>query len=150
MVGRPSPTSPTTTIASSATTSSATEERRRRGCVPYTGFIDPELGRVGITEREARQREIDYRVAKMPMSHVARALETDETRGFMKVLVDAGSGAILGCEILGIQGGELATMIQIAMMGKLHCRELKEAPFSHPTLAESFNNLFLSLAPPQR
>ena len=88
-------------------------------------------------------------VAKMPMSHVARALETDETRGFMKVLVDAGSGAILGCAILGIQGGELATMIQIAMMGKLHYRELKEATFSHPTLAESFNNLFLSLAPPQ-
>ena len=117
--------------------------------VPYTVFIDPELGRVGITEREARQREIDYRVAKMPMSHVARALETDETRGFMKVLVDAGSGAILGCAILGIQGGELATMIQIAMMGKLHYRELKEATFSHPTLAESFNNLFLSLAPPQ-
>jgi len=117
--------------------------------VPYTVFIDPELGRVGITEREARQRGIDYRVAKMPMSHVARALETDETRGFMKVLVDAGSGAILGCAILGIQGGELATMIQIAMMGKLHYRELKEATFSHPTLAESFNNLFLPLAPPQ-
>ncbi len=110
--------------------------------------MDPELGRVGITEREARQRGIDYRVAKMPMSHVARALETDETRGFMKVLVDSNSGAILGCAILGIQGGELATMIQIAMMGKLNYRELKEATFSHPTLAESFNNLFLTLAPP--
>ncbi len=117
--------------------------------VPYTVFIDPELGRVGISEREARQRDIDYRVAKMPMSHVARALETDESRGFMKVLVDGSSGAILGCAILGIQGGELATMIQIAMMGKLHYRELKEATFSHPTLAESFNNLFLSLTPPQ-
>ncbi|MCH7825629.1 MAG: mercuric reductase [Acidobacteria bacterium] len=118
--------------------------------VPYTVFIDPELGRVGITERQARQRDIDYLVAKMPMSHVARALETDETRGFMKVLVDGNSGAILGCAILGIQGGELATMIQIAMMGKLHYRKLKEATFSHPTLAESFNNLFLSLASPQR
>ena len=113
--------------------------------VPYTVFMDPELGRVGLTEKEAKKQGIDYRVATMPMSHVARALETDESRGFMKVLVDGGSGRILGCAILGIQGGELASMIQIAMMGKLHYGELKEATFSHPTLSEAFNNLFMAM-----
>lgn len=122
----------------------STEDR----LVPYTVFMDPELGRIGLTEREAKEQGIDYRIATMPMSHVARALETDETRGLMKVLVNERDGAILGCAILGIQGGELATMIQIAMMGKLHYRELREGIFSHPTLAEAFNNLFSSLEEP--
>ena len=113
--------------------------------VPYTMFMDPELGRVGLTEREAQEQGLDYRVASMPMSHVARALETDESRGFMKVLVDAGNGQLLGCAILGIQGGELASMIQLAMMGGLHYADLKEAIFSHPTLSEAFNNLFMAM-----
>src|SRR5204863_3512359 len=55
--------------------------------VPYTVFIDPQLGRIGITETEARNQGIDFRVAKLPMSHVARAIEMAETRGFMKSLV---------------------------------------------------------------
>lgn len=110
--------------------------------LPYTVFIDPELGRIGMTEREARETGRQIMVAKLPMKSVARALEVDETRGFMKAIIDAESGLILGAAVLGIQGGEIASLLQIAMMGKLPYGELRDGVFSHPTLAESLNNLF--------
>jgi pyruvate/2-oxoglutarate dehydrogenase complex dihydrolipoamide dehydrogenase (E3) component len=110
--------------------------------VPYTVFIDPQLGRVGITEADARAAKINFRVAKMPMSHVARAREVDESRGFMKAILDQGTGQILGAAVLGVEGGEIMTQLQLAMMGKLSCNVLKDAVFAHPTLAESLNNLF--------
>ena len=113
--------------------------------VPYTVFMDPQLGRIGLSEREARDRGFDIQVAKMPMSYVARALEVDEARGFMKAVVDAETGRILGCAILGIEGGVIFAMIQIAMMGDLHYTALRDAVFAHPTLAESLNNLFAGL-----
>jgi len=81
-------------------------------------------------------------VAKMPMNYVARALEKDQTRGFMKAMVDAATGEILGAAVLGIEGGEIMSQIQIAMMGKLPYTTLQNAIFAHPTLAESLNNLF--------
>jgi pyruvate/2-oxoglutarate dehydrogenase complex dihydrolipoamide dehydrogenase (E3) component len=109
--------------------------------VPYTVFIDPQLGRVGLSESEARARGLNIRVARMPMSYVARALEVGESRGFMKAVVDADTKRILGCAILGIEGGEIMAMIQIAMMGKLPYTVLKDGIFAHPTLAESLNNL---------
>jgi pyruvate/2-oxoglutarate dehydrogenase complex dihydrolipoamide dehydrogenase (E3) component len=112
--------------------------------IPYTLYIDPQLGRIGLTEREASAQGLKFRVAKMPMTHVARALETDETRGFMKALVDD-AGQILGAAVLGIEGGEIATIVQIAMMGKLPYTALRDAIFSHPTLAESLNNLFAGM-----
>lgn len=110
--------------------------------VPYTVFIDPQLGRVGITESEAREQKRNIKVAKMPMNYVARALELDESRGFMKAIVDADTSQILGCAILGIEGGEMMAMLQMAMMGNIPYTVLREAVFAHPTLAESFNNLF--------
>ena len=110
--------------------------------VPYTVFIDPQLGRIGLSEREARKQGRAYRVARMPMASVARALEMDESRGVMKALVDPGSGRLLGAAVLGIEGGELMAMLQLAMMGNLAYSELRDAVFAHPTLAESFNNLF--------
>ena len=110
--------------------------------VPYTVFMDPELGRVGLSELEARNQGRSIRVAKMPMKYVARAVESDETRGLMKVVVDAATGAILGCAILGIAGGELMSIVEIAMMGRLPYTVLQNAIFAHPTLAESLNNLF--------
>jgi pyruvate/2-oxoglutarate dehydrogenase complex dihydrolipoamide dehydrogenase (E3) component len=113
--------------------------------VPYTVYIDPQLGRIGVSEEEARASRRPIQVAKMPMTHVARALEVDESRGFMKVIVDAQSQQILGAAILGIEGGELMSMLQIAMFGQVPYTTLKEAIFAHPTLAESFNNLFSSL-----
>ena len=114
----------------------------RRRFVPYTLFIDPQLGRVGLTEAEARKRKGKIRVAKMPMTSVARAIETDETRGFMKIVVDAKTERILGAAVLGIEGGETMSAIQIAMMGGLKYTDLQNATLAHPTLAESLNNVF--------
>jgi len=113
--------------------------------VPYTVFIDPQLGRVGLTEAEAQRQGRRLRVAKLPMSYVARAIEVDETRGFMKAVVDEETKQILGCAVLGIEGGEIMSALEIAMMGRLPYTTLKEAVFAHPTLAESLNNLFMTL-----
>jgi len=110
--------------------------------VPYTVFIDPQLGRVGTSEQEARQAGRKVRVARMPMNWVARALEVAEPRGFMKAVVDGDTDQILGCAVLGIEGGELMAMIEIAMMGALPYTALRDAVFAHPLLAESLNNLF--------
>ena len=113
--------------------------------VPYTVFIDPQLGAVGMTEREARASGRRIRVGKLPMTSVARALEVDETRGFMKAIIDADTGQILGAMVLGIEGGEIATLFQVAMMGGLPYTALRDAVFSHPTLAEALNNLFTAM-----
>ena len=110
--------------------------------VPYSVFTDPQLGGVGMTEKEARKKGYKLKIGKMPMSYVARALELDESRGFMKVVVDAESSQMLGAAVLGIEGGEIMAQIQVAMMGKLPYTILKDAVFAHPTLAESLNNLF--------
>jgi pyruvate/2-oxoglutarate dehydrogenase complex dihydrolipoamide dehydrogenase (E3) component len=115
--------------------------------VPNCMFIDPQLATVGLTETEAQARKLDYRVAKLPMTRVARAIETSEARGFMKAIVDRKTEQILGCTILGIEGGEIMSMLQIAMMGKIPYTVIKEAVFAHPTLAESLNNLFMTLDP---
>lgn len=116
-----------------------------RRLVPYTVFIDPQLGAIGMTEREASEAGRPVRVAKLPMSSVARALEVDETRGFMKAIVDAETDQILGARVLGLEGGEIAALFQIAMMGKLPYTVLRDGTFSHPTLAESLNNLFTAM-----
>jgi pyruvate/2-oxoglutarate dehydrogenase complex dihydrolipoamide dehydrogenase (E3) component len=110
--------------------------------VPYTVFMDPQLGRIGLSEHEARNQGRDVLVAKIPMSYVSRAVELGETRGFMKAIVDAETGQILGCAVLGIEGGEIMAMIQIAMLGKMPYTALRDAVFAHPTLAESLNALF--------
>jgi pyruvate/2-oxoglutarate dehydrogenase complex dihydrolipoamide dehydrogenase (E3) component len=115
--------------------------------VPYTVYTDPQLGRVGLNESEARallSRQPDRKLgmAKMPMSWVARALETDESRGMMKVVVDMQTEEVLGATVLGIEGGEIMSMLQIAMMGKVRYSVLREGVFAHPTYAECLNNLF--------
>ncbi|HKX18129.1 MAG TPA: mercuric reductase [bacterium] len=110
--------------------------------VPYCVFMDPELGRVGLTEAEARRQGHSVRVFTMPMRSVARAIEMDETRGLMKAVVDERSREILGCAILGVMGGEVMTVLQAAMMGRLPYTVLRDAAIAHPTVAESLNNLF--------
>ncbi len=110
--------------------------------VPYTVFIDPQLGRVGLSETDAKAQGRNFKVAKMPMDYVARALEVDETRGFMKAVVDADTKQILGCAVLGLEGGEIMSILEVAMMGKLPYTALRDGIFAHPTLAESLNNLF--------
>ncbi len=118
--------------------------------VPYTVFIDPQLGRVGLTEEEAKAQGRAFCVAKLPMSYVARALEVDETRGFMKAVVDANTDQILGAAILGIEGGEVMSVLQVAMMGKVPYTAIRDGVFAHPTLAESLNNLFSALDDQER
>ncbi|MGD9028475.1 MAG: mercuric reductase [Anaerolineae bacterium] len=113
--------------------------------IPYSVFIDPQLGGVGLTEREARKQGRNVKIAKMPMSYVARALEVDEPRGLMKVIVDADTDQILGAAVLGIEGGEVMAVLQMAMMANLPHTVLRDAVFAHPTLAESLNNLFAML-----
>ena len=121
--------------------SASTQDR----LVPYTIFIDPQLGRVGMSENEARKQGRNIRVAKLPMNAVARALEIGETRGFMKAVVDADTQQILGCAMLCAEGGEIMTIIQVAMVGKLPYTALQEGLFTHPTLAEGLNYLFMTL-----
>ncbi len=112
--------------------------------LPYTVFIDPQLGRVGMSEEQARAAGHDIRVAAIPMTWVARALETDETVGLMKAVVDAATERILGFAMLGMQAGEIAGAIQLAMMGNLPYTKLRDGVFSHPTLMEALNTLFSS------
>lgn len=113
--------------------------------VPYTLFTDPQLGRIGLTESEARAQGRNIRVAKLPMTSVARALEVDETRGFMKAVADAETNQILGAAVLGIEGGEVMSVLETAMMGRLPYTALRDATYAHPTLAESLNNLFMAM-----
>lgn len=114
--------------------------------VPYCMFTDPQLGRVGITEEMAKKQQLNYKVATIPMKNVARAIETGDTRGLMKAVVDAESGQILGAAILGREGGEVMTVLQMAMLGKITWQQIKALPIAHPLYAESLNNLFMELA----
>jgi pyruvate/2-oxoglutarate dehydrogenase complex dihydrolipoamide dehydrogenase (E3) component len=108
-------------------------------------YIDPQLGHIGLHESEARREGRNIKVAKMPMAWVARALETDESRGLVKAVVDAESGQVLGCTVFGLEGGEIMSMVEIAMMGRLPYTALRDATFAHPALAEGLNTLFMAL-----
>ena len=110
--------------------------------LPYCVFIDPQLGRIGLSERQAAEQGRKVRIARMPMTSVARAMETSQSRGFMKALVDPETGLILGAAVLGADGGEIMSMIQIVMMGNLKYTALQSAVLAHPTYAECLNNLF--------
>jgi pyruvate/2-oxoglutarate dehydrogenase complex dihydrolipoamide dehydrogenase (E3) component len=116
---------------------------KREPVLCYCMFTDPQLAHVGLhvhslSEEEKRK----VQVAVMPMSYVARALETDESRGIMKATVNKETGKILGFTVLGIEGGELMSVVQMAMMGGLKWWDLREAVFAHPTTAECLNNLW--------
>ena len=121
------------------------DESIKNRMVPYTMFTDPQLGRIGITEEEAKKKGLNIKVAKLPMSHVARAIETGDTRGLMKAVVDAKSGKILGAAILGAEGGEIMSVLQMAMFGNITWMQIKDMIFAHPLYAESLNNLFMQL-----
>jgi len=113
--------------------------------VPYTVFIDPQLGRIGLSETDARAQSRNFRVVTLPMKSVNRALEVGEPRGFMKAVVDADTGQILGAAVLGIEGGEIMAMLEVAMLGNVPYTVLRDGVFAHPTLAESLNTLFSAL-----
>ena len=113
--------------------------------VPYCMFTDPQLGRIGITEKQAIQKGLKFKVAMIKMERVARAIETGDTRGLMKAIVDKKTKLILGAAIIGTEGGEIMTVLQMAMMGNVTYPEIRNGIFAHPTYSESLNNLFMSL-----
>jgi len=113
--------------------------------IPYCMFTDPQLGRIGISEHEAEEQKLDYIVAKLPMAHVARAVETGDTRGFMKAIVDRKTKKILGASILGQEGGEIMSVLQMAIEGGITYDRIRYCVFAHPLYSESLNNLFMSI-----
>ncbi|KAE8444645.1 hypothetical protein EG329_014393 [Mollisiaceae sp. DMI_Dod_QoI] len=133
-------------LISQPSTDIASKSSTKNRLVPYVVYTDPQLGHIGLHEHEARalypQEPKRIKIAKMPMSYVARALETDESRGMMKAVVDAETGLILGFTCLGVEGGEVMAVVQMAMMGKLKWEVLQGAVWAHPSLAESLNNLW--------
>ncbi len=113
--------------------------------IPYCMFTDPQLGRVGLTEKEAREKGYDIKVAKLQMKHVARAVEVGDTRGLMKAVVNAKTKEILGVAILSEEGGEIMSVIEMAMLGGITYNRVRFCVFAHPTYSESLNNLFMKL-----
>ena len=114
----------------------------RNRLVPYTLFIDPELGRVGLTESEARRQGRSIKVARLPAAAVPRARTLGETRGFLKAVVDAATDKILGAAILATEGGEVMAVVMMAMKAGLPYTALRDNIFAHPTMAEGLNDLF--------
>jgi pyruvate/2-oxoglutarate dehydrogenase complex dihydrolipoamide dehydrogenase (E3) component len=104
--------------------------------IPYCVFIDPELGRVGLNQAEVKRKDVDARVVTLPMGSVLRARALGETRGFMKVLLDASNDRILGFTMLGPGAGEVIAVVQTAMLAGLPYTALRDAIFTHPTKAE--------------
>jgi pyruvate/2-oxoglutarate dehydrogenase complex dihydrolipoamide dehydrogenase (E3) component len=115
--------------------------------VPYAVFTDPQLGRVGLTEKEARAAGHKLKIGTLPTASVARAIERDETAGLMKVVVDADTDKILGAAILAPEGGELVQILGFVMLAGAPYTLLKGAIYIHPTLAEGFWNLMENVKP---
>ena len=114
--------------------------------IPYALVTDPLLARVGLSENEAQRQGIAYRIAKLPMISVLRAITTDETKGFMKVLVGA-DDRIIGFTMLGAEADNVMATIQTAMIADLPYQKLRDAVFAHPTMVEGIASL-LDLVPP--
>jgi pyruvate/2-oxoglutarate dehydrogenase complex dihydrolipoamide dehydrogenase (E3) component len=109
--------------------------------VPYALFTDPELGRVGLTEKDAKDAGYKLKVGKIPMEWVARAIERSETKGLMKVVINADNDRILGATILGSEGGEVVQVLMALMMADAPWTLFEKATFIHPTLVEGFFSL---------
>jgi dihydrolipoamide dehydrogenase len=115
--------------------------------VPYAVFTDPQLGRVGLTEKEARAAGHKLKVGKIPMTWVARAIERDETAGLMKLVVDADTDRILGAAILSTEGGEVVQILGFVMLAGAPYTLMKGAIYIHPTLAEGLWSLMEEVRP---
>jgi pyruvate/2-oxoglutarate dehydrogenase complex dihydrolipoamide dehydrogenase (E3) component len=109
--------------------------------VPYCLFTDPPLAHVGLSEHEAQQQGVSVRVARLPMSAVLRTEATDETQGFMKVLVGGSDERILGFTMIGSEAGEVLAAVQTAMLANLPYSKLRDAALVHPTIAEGIGPL---------
>lgn len=110
--------------------------------IPYTMFTDPQLGRIGLTEKEAREKGLNVSILTIPGKRITRGLETGSPQGLWKAVVEKETGKILGAAIVCTEGGEIATVVQMAMEGGIPAQYLAQAIFSHPTYSESLNTLF--------
>jgi pyruvate/2-oxoglutarate dehydrogenase complex dihydrolipoamide dehydrogenase (E3) component len=115
--------------------------------VPYAVFTDPQLGRVGLTEKEARASGRRLKIGTMPAAWIARAIERGETAGLLKIVVDADSDRILGAATLCTEGGELVQLLGFVMLAGAPYTLLKGAIYIHPTLAEGFWTLMEQVKP---
>ncbi len=113
----------------------------------YAMFIDPPLGRAGMTEAEARQSGRRLLVGSRPMSRVGRAVEKGESQGFMKVVVDADTHMILGAAILGVTGDEVIHSLLDIMYAKAPYTTISRAMHIHPTVSELIPTLLQELRP---
>ncbi|CAL1517654.1 mercuric reductase [Chitinophaga sp. MM2321] len=113
--------------------------------VPYCMFTDPQLGRIGLSESQARKQGYPVKIASLAMDKVARAIETGQTQGIMKAVVHEHTGQILGAAIIGTEGGEIMSVLQMAMLGGITATQIRNMVFAHPLYAESLNNLFMML-----
>ena len=116
--------------------------------VPFCMFTDPEFARIGLSETEAKAHGIPYRLAKLPMANVFRAMTISETRGFMKILIEAESDRILGFTMFGASGGEVMATVQMMMLAGLPYTALRNAIIAHPTMPEGL--IFLLMAVPAK
>ena len=112
--------------------------------IPYCMFTDPELAHIGLSEKEAKERGIAYRLFKIPMAAVMRATTLSETRGFLKALVEVNTDRILGFTGFGVDAGEILSSMQIAMLAGLPYTALRDGILTHPTLVEGLIPLFSS------
>ncbi len=113
--------------------------------VPFCLFTDPEFARIGLSETEAKQRGIPYRLAKLPMAAVFRAMTISETRGFMKVLIEKASDRILGFTMFGAGAGDVMATVQMTMLAGLPYTALRDAVIAHPTMPEGLIPLLLAV-----
>jgi pyruvate/2-oxoglutarate dehydrogenase complex dihydrolipoamide dehydrogenase (E3) component len=113
--------------------------------VPFCLFTDPELARVGLSESEAKRQGIPYRLAKIPMASVLRTRTLSETRGFMKALVEKDGDRVLGFTAFGAEAGEVVAVVQLAISAGLPYTALRDAVFTHPTIAEGLCVLFAAV-----
>ena len=120
----------------------------RNRLVPYCMFTEPPLARVGLSESEAQRQDVAVRVARLPMTGVRRTATTDETQGFMKVLVGGSDDRILGFTMIGAEAGEVMAVVQTAMLAELPYPKLRDAVLAHPTMAEGLGELFANVPPP--
>lgn len=110
--------------------------------IPYCVFTTPELGRVGLSEAEARAAGHTIRVARMPVTAIPRARTVGQLEGVWKAVVDRGTGQILGVSLLGHEASEVIAVVQMAMLGGLPYQRVRDAVIAHPTMAEGLQLLF--------
>jgi pyruvate/2-oxoglutarate dehydrogenase complex dihydrolipoamide dehydrogenase (E3) component len=109
--------------------------------VPYTIFIEPPLSHVGLNETQAKEKNIDYRVATMPAAAIPRTKINQQPNGLLKVLIDPETDKILGCTLLCADSSEMINLVRIAMEAELPYFFLRDNIYTHPTMSEAFNNL---------